>query len=353
MHTTFTQITPSIQLRRRRTLPLDGTVMVRQGQRVKAEDVIAEATLPTHHVLVDVVRTFGLSGPKAAEPLIQRKVGEALSEHDILAETGGMFSRVIRTPGVGKIVSIRDGQILIQTESRTLSVLANYAGTIAEIDAKRGAVIETEGALIQGAWGNGKFAIGQLLCKAQTATSFLTSADLEITARGCIIAAAACNDAKLLDLATTLPVAGLILGTLPASLREKALTLPYPLLLIEGFGQSGLDGNALQLLAQFNNREATLNAQVDAENGLDRPEVLISSPAENNASLTVANITSGQRVRIHSAPFMGQTGTIEKILPGFTLMSNGLRVCAASVIMDNKEKKTIPIFNLDVLGFTQ
>jgi hypothetical protein len=36
-----------------------------------------------------------------------------------------------------------------------------------------------------------------------------------------------------------------------------------------------------------------------------------------------------------------------------TALPNGLRVCAASVIMDNKERKIIPIFNLDVIGFAQ
>ena len=353
MFASTTQISPAIHMQRRRTLAVAGTVMVRQGQKVKPEDVIAEAALPVHHRMVDVVKTLGLTGPKAAESLIQRKVGETLGEHDIIAETGGLFSRVIRTPGPGKIVSIHNGQVLIETETQKVSLLANYSGTIEEIIADRGIVIRTSGALIQGAWGNGKFAVGPLICKAENQTTILTSADLEITARGSIIAAAICNDGKVLDNALNLPVAGLILGTIPASLRQKVLSLPFPVLVVDGFGQSGMNSAALKLLSLYNNHEVILNTDWGIESDIDRPEALISAPVEEEMTPSGFKVTTGQRVRIHCAPLMGQIGTIEKIIPGLTALPNGLRVYAASVIMDNKERKTIPIFNLDVLGFTQ
>jgi len=353
MYATFTQITPAIHLRRKRLLPVAGVVMVRQGQKVNSESILAEASVSTHHVLIDVVKTFGLPGPKAAEPLIQRKVGENLGEHDIIAETGGLFSQVIRTPAPGKIISIHDGQVLIQTEAKKISLQANYSGTIVEVIPDRGAIIETTGVLIQGAWGNGKSAAGPLLFKSEARTSPFTSSGIEIMGRGSIIAAALCNDAELLDLAKELPVAGLILGTMPASLREKALAMPYPILLIDGFGQTGLNSAAFKALSLYNNSEVTLNTFFGSDSSISRPEVVITVRLSNVVPATQPRVTAGQVVRIHSAPFLSQIGTIEKILPGLTALPNGLRVCAASVIMENKERKTIPIYNLDVIGFTQ
>mgnify|MGYP001201323188 CR=1 FL=1 len=353
MYTTFTQITPAINLRRRRTLSAAGTVMVRLGQKVSADDVIAEAVIPTRHELVDVVRLLGLSKRKTADTLIQRKIGDTLAEQDIIAETGGLFSRVIRTPAPGKIISIRDGQVLIETETRKVQVLAIYSGVIDEIIANRGAVINTTGSIIQGAWGNGKIAVGPLLCKAETSSSNLTQADLEITARGSIIASASCSEEKLFDLAAQLPIAGLILGSMPAALIEKALAQPYAVMLIEGFGKSGMNSAAFKYLSMYNNHEITLNAGVDNETTEHQIEALISAAVEGEIGRGQSRVTSGQTVRIHTAPFLGQSGTIEKVLPGLTLLPNGLRVCAASVIMDNKDRKTIPVNNLDGIGFTQ
>jgi hypothetical protein len=290
---------------------------------------------------------------KAAEALIQRKVGETVGENDILAETGGLFSRVIRTPAPGKIIAIHDGKILIQTETETLVIKAMYSGVISELIPDHGAIIETSGSLIQAAWGNGKFASGPLLTKIEARSTAMTQADLEITARGSIIAASFCNDEKMIDNAAVLPVAGLILGTMPAALIEKAQAQTFPILLIDGFGTSGINNAAVKYLSQYNNHEVIVNASMQFDSSFQRPEALISATVENTDSGKSTRVTTGQMVRIHAGPDMSQTGTIEKVLPGLTALPNGLRVCAASVIMDNKERKTIPVYNLDGIGFTQ
>ena len=353
MYTIFTQITPAITLRRSRLLPVTGTVQVRLGQKVNGDDVIAEASVPTRHELVDVVRILGLSGPKAADALIQRKVGETIAENDIIAETGGIFSRVIRTPAPGRIMSIRNGQVLIQTETSKLELLALYSGVVDQIIPDRGAFIKTTGSVIQAAWGNGKFASGPLRCQAENPSVSLSGTSFDINARGTVIAAANCIDANLLDTAASIPIAGLILGSMPYELVEKALKLPIPVLLIDGFGKSGMNPAAFKYLTKYNNHEVTLNATNESGSVDQKPEAVISADIENEVGQEQSRVTAGQMVRIHSAPFLGQIGVVEKVLPGLTLMPNGLRVCAASVMMDNKERKTIPVDNLDGIGFTQ
>ena len=353
MYIPYTQITPPIQLRRNRALPVAGTVMVRLGQKVTTDDVIAEAVIPTHHELVDVVRLLGLSDAAESEELIDRKAGETLGEHDIIAETGGLFSRIVRTPAPGKIISIHQGQVLIETETRKLTLLAYYPGLIAEILPNRGAVIETAGSVIQGVWGNGKFAEGTLFCQMETPDSGLNSGSFEINARGTILACANCTEAKFLDTAASLPVSGLILGSMPYSLVQKALAQPYPILLTEGFGKCGMNHAAFKYLTMYNSHGIVLNAEFESGSSVKKPEGLISASVESASTGQQDRGTSGQLVRIHTAPFMGQVATVERFLPGLTALPNGLRVSAASVIMENKERKTIPVDNLDSVGFTQ
>ena len=92
-------IRPIARIRRSHRLPVPGNVLVRPGQKVSSGDLLAEVDLPIAQATVDVVRALGLSSPQEAEQLIQHKAGERLEEKDIIAETGGLFSRVIRTRG--------------------------------------------------------------------------------------------------------------------------------------------------------------------------------------------------------------------------------------------------------------
>ena len=352
MYTRMTQINPAIHLFRERLLPINGAVVARVGQKVNPNDVVAEVSLPARHDLVDVVRIFGLPSAQAATALIKRKVGETVAQNDLLAETGGLFSRMIRCQTPGKIVSINNGQILIETQSETLNLKANYAGVVSKVIANRGVEIEINCLLVQGAWGNHKLTNSNLIIKSSDQRSEIEVNSLDVNIRGMILLGGTCNDAKILDLAATLPIGGMILGTMPAALRENAIKQPYPILLVDGFGREGMNERAWKLLAANKSRELTLNAQFKGSESDDRPEVLIPLSDEAQESNSATRLTRGQLVRIHAAPLMGKIGIVEKVLPGLTQLNNGLRVCAASVMVDNKERIIIPVSNLDVIGFT-
>ncbi len=352
MYTRMTQITSATHQYRERLLPTSGTVVARMNQKVNPNDVVAEVSLPSRHILIDVVKAFGLGNPQLAEPLIKRNVGETVAKNDLLAETGGVFSRMIRCQVEGKIVSINDGQILIETQSQMISLKANYTGTIQKIIPNRGVVIEMNCSLVQGAWGNNKLVSGNIVCKSLNQSSEIEVNSLDLTARDMILLGGTCTNAKIIEMAAALPVAGMILGTMPAYLRELALKQPYPILLVDGFGKTGMNQPAWKLLTEKNSSEITLNAEFSDNDGENRPEIVIALSEEIEENGTTARLSSGQLVRIHTAPFLGKTGVIEKILPGLTTLGNGLRVCAASVIVDNKERNIIPVANLDVIGFT-
>ncbi len=352
MLASFAQISPAIKIHRNRMLPVNGSVIVRKGQKVNENDIIAEASLPAHHVLIDVVQAFGLADPKLAATYIKRAAGETLDHHDIIAETGGMFSRIIRTPKPGKIITVRDGLVVIETEAKSISLKALYPGFVFDILQDRGVVIETSGAVIQAAWANGLTGVGPLICKTDSRSDELVFSSLEVTARGAVIAGGTCSKPDVLTQAAQLPVAGLILGTMPASMIEVAKAQPYPILLIDGFGNTGMDSTSWKLLFSLVNKEVILNGETTGGLIPTKPEVMVSAPVDEQNSASAKMFTSGQTVRVHTAPNLGQTGRIEKILPGTVTLANGLKVAAASIIMDNNERKTIPVANLDVIGFT-
>ena len=349
MHAQMTHVHPLVFIRRNRFLPVSGVVNVRVGQKVSPTEVIAETTIPTRHYLVDVYRTLGLKTPEEAEKLIERKPGESLVKNDIIAETGGLFSRVIRTPGPGKIISILGGQVLIEAESRRITLQAGMSGTVTEILENTGAVIETNGALIQGVWGNDKLGCGPLQIEGDLADQELKSSSLGLTSRGLVILAGFCASPDVFTVAASIPVSGLILGSMSASLIQVAEAQPYPIIVLGGFGKFGMDPVSKKLLVSNAGREASINAaKWDRLSGI-RPEILISLPAEGDPYREQADFSAGQTVRVHASAHRGKVGVIEKVISGLSVLPGGLRASSAAIIFEDNEKAVVPLVNLDII----
>lgn len=342
-------IRPVARIRRSHRLPVPGNVLVRPGQNVSSGDLLAEVDLPIAQVTVDVVRALGLASPQEAEQLIQHKVGERLEEKDIIAETGGLFSRVIRTPAPGLILSINDGSVLIETQTRHIALEARLPGLVTEIKKNQRIVIESNGALIQGTWGNGKVGSGLLVNKCDTRDSALTPANLGLDMRNSILVAGTCTDEATLNQAAQVLIAGLIIGSLPSRLIAAAEKQPFPILVTDGFGLMGINEIAYQLLSTNEGRETSISAvPMDARKGI-RPEIVIALPVEGQSFDEAREYAPGQTVRVNAYPYAGETGIMEKVFTANVLLPSGLRAPAAEVRI-NQVKKLIPLVNLEVIS---
>jgi len=349
MYPQMTQIQPLTLIRRNRLLPFPGEVTVRPGQKVNATDVVAQASIPTRHYLVDVRSALGVSTVAAAEKLITRKPGDLLEKNDILAETGGLFSKVIRTPGPGRVISISKGRVLIETENETFSLQAGLAGKIHQVIDDRGVSIETYGALIQGVWGNSRIGFGQLLVDESSLDGELSASALSLTARGNILIAGFCSSEEMFTAARSAQISGLILGSMPSLLIPTALELSYPVILLTGFGKTGLDEYSRRILVTNAGRDISINAVRWNRLAGDRPEIYIPLPSEGEPYQWENSFSVGQKVRVHSGAYAGRIGRIDELIPGMTQLPNGLRASAARVKFDQRSGAVLPLVNLDVI----
>jgi len=344
-----TQINPHVKFRRNRILPISGTVLVRVGQKVSPSEILAESSVPTRHILIDVFRALALKNMMEAEKVINRQVGELLETHDIIAETGGLFSRVIRTPMPGKVVSIKNGQVLLEVESRKVVVQSGLNGQVVEILQDRGAVVETSGTLIQGVWGNGAIGYGPFVTDPAGIEKELTSAALNITARGAVVAASWCESEESLLMAAELPLGGLILGSMSPRLIPYALKQNFPVILLEGFGRIPINEEAKLALLENMQREISLNAQKRDPYSGTHPEISISLPEESAPEKTSCELQTGQKVRVHTSTQTGQTGVLTALNPGKTSLPNGIKTDSASILFKNNEKAIVPLSNFDII----
>ena len=350
MQAPISHVLPLTMIRRARMLPVNGRVLARVGQKVNATDVVADADVSNKHILLNIRRALNLSAFDDFRKVIEHRVGDKVQEGDVIAETSGIFKRVVYAPAAGQIVSISGGQLLLEVQGEPFKLQAGLNGEVTEVIPEQGVILETHGALIQGVWGNGKINMGMLLNLAQEAGEELTSDRMDVSMRGAVVLGGHCSSAEVFRVGMELPLRGLILGSMSADLVPIARQVDYPVILTEGFGIYPLNNIAYRILTTNERRDVCLNAvEWDAYTG-DRPEVIIPLPATGNLAPEVAQFKAGHTVRIKGAPYSKQVvGVLVEMLPGLTLMPNGLRVPAASVRLENNEEINIPLANLDVL----
>jgi hypothetical protein len=137
-----------------------------------------------------------------------------------------------------------------------------------------------------------------------------------------------------------------------SALVPVALQMRYPILVIDGFGSSPMNSAAFKLLTSNAKRDVTINAEPYDRYTGSHPEVIIPLPISQEPTVAkeVDVFSVGQQVRIYRAPHLGVLGTIMNILPGLTILPNGLRAQAAEVRTEEGEQIVIPLTNLEVLG---
>jgi hypothetical protein len=344
-------ILPLATIVRERTLPVAGKVNAHVNQRVSPTDVIAEANFAREHVLFDVARTFGVS-PSAADKMIKVNTGDRVMQGALVAESGGLFPRSIKAPRAGRVMIVGSGQVLMEVGDTRVELRAGLPGVITQVLPERGVVIRTEGALIQGVWGNGRIDNGLMVNLLQKPDDVLSAERLDVSLRGSVILGGHVRDLETLKAAAELPVRGLILSSLLSSLIVSAYQMRYPILVTEGFGAVPMNTAAYRLLTTNDKREVTVNAEHFDRYYGNRPEVIIPLPVsgEPPEPSTFETFSTGQVVRLRRPPYAGMIGTISDLPPGLSTLPSGLRAPAADVKLENGETVLVPLVNLEVVG---
>src|SRR5205085_2149899 len=184
-------VTLLASLQRERVLPMAGTIVVQAHQRVDASDVVGRTVLAEGHRLVDVARLLGLAADKADGAMVKTdgqpvKAGEALAKRKT---TMGLLTRSARSPVEGRLVAAAGGKALVAAISKPFELRAGIPGSVVTILQARGVVIETTGALLEGAWGNGGEASAPLRLVGKGAAAKLTAELVTVEMRGALLAA--------------------------------------------------------------------------------------------------------------------------------------------------------------------
>ncbi len=231
----YTIVNPLTLIDMERRLPRPGEVLVRVGDKVESPQIVAESEELPQFRIINVARELAVP-PKKAREYLEIEIGDTITEGQILASRGGFGGRACRAPFDGAVTGFGRGRLLLEAPPRSIQINALLPGVVVQVTPGWGAVIETQGALIQGAWGNGKEQYGVLNIAVKAAKQPLRAKRLEPSVHGTIVVGGATLDEEVLTQAIEMQVRGIIVGGVPPNLIPRLQQVDFPVISTEGVG---------------------------------------------------------------------------------------------------------------------
>lgn len=349
-----THVLPLTTIRRERILPWPGELLIGMGQPVEPSDVVARAGRPRPFLILDVSRKLNLSVEQAEKAYLKRP-GELVQQGEPLAQRKGSLlgGRKITSPVDGTVLAVGSGRMVIRPIPEMFELRALLSGVITNVTPSFGVTIETPGALIQGVWGSGKEGYGVLKLGVEEPGAIMHAEQVEVAYHGSILVCGATLDMEILEKAQQVQARGLVVGAVPAELREQISRHILPVISTEGMGRIPISSVIFNLLKANEGREVMMLA-VDSQRWRPvRPEIVIplpvSSPPQMPPPLGAA-LSPGLKVRIRRAPYWGEVGIVKAVHNEPCRIESGISFPGAEVTLDDGTVVFVPYVNLDLVG---
>ena len=357
------------KVRKERRLPIKGELKVGEGDAVKADDIVAKTNLPGNVHMVKVANRLNISPADIIDVLLVKE-GDTLNKGDMIAETQGLFGffkSELRSPVSGQIESISDvtGQIVMREEPLPVEVDAYVSGTVLDVIQDEGVTIESEAAYVQGIFGIGGEARGNLEVISTSRENELSIEDLNENHSGKIVVGGSFVSLEAYKKALKLKVKGIVVGGFNYFDLEEILgyrlgvaitgteDLVTSLVLTEGYGNIKMSDRTYDLLKAHDGKFVSINGATQIRAGVIRPEIVIplgdnEMPSDATTEKEKLGIESGSLVRVIRAPYFGKIGNVIELPPELQQMESETMVRVAKVSIDG-EDVIIPRSNLEML----
>ena len=210
-------VSPRTTIEKLRRLPLKGTVLVREGEVVTPNTVVARTELPGLMQTIKVAERMGIEASEVAG-VLRIKVGDTIKKDDVIAETKGLFGKFFRSefksPVSGKVelISPTTGHVGVREAPTPVEKDAYIRGTIAKVIPEEGVIVRCEGALVQGIFGVGGERLGEIVVVTDGPDKPITDATLTPAHAGKIVVGGSNVSGAALRKAAQLGVIGIVCG---------------------------------------------------------------------------------------------------------------------------------------------
>ena len=319
------RISSGAMVRKERRLPLKGEILVKVGDRVQPETVVARTDIPGMVYTVKVAEEFGLEPPDAIKALLVKQ-GDTISVGQVVARSKsffGLFTAECKSSMAGKVEFITEatGHVGVRTAPRPVEVDAYIEGTVVEVIGSEGVVVEAYCAIVQGIFGIGGERGGVLVVDDKFSRRPITEKTITPEHAGCVLVGKETITAAALRKAAQIGVAGVVVGAIADTEMIEYLghdigvaitgqeEIGTTLILTEGFGSISMADTTYTLLNYLRRQRVSINGATQIRAGVIRPEVIsacrdmpeTAGEATESFALEIAT-----RIRMLADPYFGQ-----------------------------------------------
>lgn len=353
-----------------RRLPIKGEVLVQEGEVVQPDTVVARALLPGILQTVRVAQTLGIE-PKQIRSALKVKEGDTVEKDQVIAETKGflgLFRGVAKSPVTGTVELISEvtGHVGVRQPPTVIDVNAYVQGRVVKVLPQEGAVVETQGALIQGIFGVGGERRGRLRVLVNDPSETLTAQHIPDNATGQILVGGATVETDAIARAAEQGAVGIVVG----GIRDTDLVrylgrdigvaitgsedIPLSIIVTEGFGAIQMANRTFRLLKSLEGKTASINGATQIRAGVIRPEIIVpledpthlpESPPAREAQL----LDIGSAVRIIREPYFGQLGTVIELPPELMQIESGTHARVLKARLNDDSVVVVPRANVEII----
>ena len=368
------RLAEKLQIWKSRNLPLPGDVIVKKGNTVKSDDIVARTNLPGKVHSVNVVNRLAIL-PTDLRKNMLKKEGDSVVKDEPIAETSPfikMFKSICLSPITGIIESISDitGQVLLREPPKPVQITAYVDGKVVETIENEGVVIETNATFIQGIFGIGGETTGELQIVVNSPDDIVKPEDIKEVHRGKIIAGGSIIYSDAIKKALDTGVKGIVVG----GIRDKEINelLGYDLgvaitgsedinitiIITEGFGQIGMAQRTFDMLKLREGAVASINGATQIRAGVVRPEIIIpyndedtsgKSDESGSADGKSAGISIGDQIRIIRNPNFGMLGTVKSLPSELQTIETEAMARVLEVKFPDGQTSIVPRANIEAI----
>lgn len=364
------KVTERHLVEKRRILPLKGEVVVKKGDKVTPDTVVARTHLPGNVVPLNVANKLSLP-PEDIELVMTKKVGDPIENGEQIALKKSFIKFLSSScpatiDGTIESISKVTGQVLQRGHPIPVEVKAYISGEVTEVIPEEGVVVACLGSFMQGIFGIGGETSGNIIMAVPDNHTVLSDTLITDAMADQVIIGGSLVTADALKKAIKVGAKGIVVGGFDdKDLRDflgydigVAITgaedCGITLVVTEGFGQIAMAQKTFDLLRRHEGEMACINGATQIRAGVIRPEVVVpaktdSTEVDADHSGEMQGLIAGSQIRIIRHPYFGNLGEVTDLPSPLQVLESESKARILEVELDDGRRVIVPRANVEMI----
>ena len=344
------RVSNKIEIELERKFPGTCKSVVKVGEAVDPESVIAHCEISAGMRLIKIAHELGVSAGKVQKYLL-RKIGDRIYRGEIIARRGGVIGigkKEIKSPADGVITEIdANGDIIVKFLPVPVRLAAGASGKITRVG-QESIFVKTTGSKMEGYVGDGRERDGPLKIIAAP-NEFIIPQRITGDCGGKIIVGGSLVERAAIEKAVTIGVHGIVVGGINHRdfLSLGVGDIGTTVLITEGFGAIPMGKDIFETLKKMEQRYAFISGEGKS---LLVPELTPTAAQAKLSDVSWKELAVGDIVRLLKSYSEELIGKVESLSSGEEVLNSGLSTEVATVKFLSGKTKTVPAANLEIIN---